>query len=44
MDETKLAHLDHEKLEEIGKLEDQLGVILIAYDNKATPDNESSPS
>ncbi|WP_342599153.1 hypothetical protein MHB48_17445 [Psychrobacillus sp. FSL H8-0483] len=32
MEESKIAHLDVEQLQELKELEDRLGVTLIAYD------------
>jgi DNA transposition AAA+ family ATPase len=47
MDESKLAQLDPEQLQEISELEDKIGVTLVAYDNLAilnSTTNETKPS
>lgn len=42
MDESKLAELDLEQLQEISKLELKIGVTLIAYDSMTTLNNDSN--
>lgn len=42
MDESKLAELDLEQLQEISKLELKIGVTLIAYDSMSTLNNDSN--
>ena len=42
MEESKIAHIDREQLQEINELESKLGVTLIAYDNLATLNNSSN--
>ncbi|WP_019413683.1 hypothetical protein [Paenisporosarcina sp. TG20] len=41
MDESKLAELDLEQLQEISELELKIGVTLIAYDSTANLNNDS---
>ncbi|WP_166669516.1 hypothetical protein [Paenisporosarcina antarctica] len=42
MEESKIAHIDREQLQEINELENKLGVTLIAYDNLASLNNSSN--
>lgn len=42
MEESKIAHIDREQLQEINELENKLGVTLIAYDTLATLNNSSN--
>jgi len=41
MEESKIAHIDREQLQEINELENKLGVTLIAYDKMAATSNNS---